>query len=191
MINLVNDIDLFSFKPSILFNKKKSIGSLYGFILTIIASTSAIVIGSYFLLECIDRERFRLTSSNVSIPSKTYYTLENITAAFNIKDGSPMAFPQFERYFTLDYRYNTLKKTELAKCKLSSLGFDNNINGTDSFCLPQRNINTTTYGAGFRTSIIVSPCVNETDKMIAESPVSSDIKTYEERKNPKMLYIIK
>ena len=184
MKNFIYGYDIFSYQPNIFFDHKKKISSLFGFILSISIITAIFIIGILFFKQCSDRLIYRLTSSDIFIPASTYYSLKNISVNFEIKDGGGKTYPEFERYFTIQYvngQQINGQTTEMKKCKMSTLGFKEKKNETESFCLPLRDSNTTRYGTGNVPSISILTCLNETDSMIASNP-SSDLKTEEQRK---------
>jgi len=179
------DFDIFSRRISFYYNRKEKIGSLFGFILTIIYITSTIVLFSFYYLKVIKREEMRIHDSTMYLQSLPSIDINPnlLYFAFGLED--PQSYNRYideTIYYPIIYFIKMEKENgslitkekitiKPERCdvkqfgeKYQSLFVKDELN--NSYCLPNFNL---TLAGGFKYDrfsyirIKIKPCVNTTE----------------------------
>ena len=179
------DFDIFSRRISFYFNRKEKIGSLFGFILTIVYIISTIVLFAFYYLKVIKREEMRIHDSTMysqNIPSIDINP-NLLYFAFGLED--PINYNRYideTIYYPIIYYIKMEKENgslmtkekitiKPERCDVKQFGekyqnlfVKDELN--NSYCLPNFNL---TLAGGFKYNkfsyirIKIKPCVNTTD----------------------------
>ena len=179
------DFDIFSRRISFYYNRKEKIGSLFGFILTIIYITSTIVLFSFYYLKVIKREEMRIHDSTMYLQSLPSIDINPnlLYFAFGLED--PQSYNRYideTIYYPIIYFIKMEKENgslitkekitiKPERCdvkqfgeKYQSLFVKDELN--NSYCLSNFNL---TLAGGFKYDrfsyirIKIKPCVNTTE----------------------------